>query len=62
MSDAVDRGEIQPSRIEHHSGSSDATEEWLRINLVNIPAEIRPTLDDLPVFAAFFQHIPYFVF
>ena len=55
MSDAVDKGEIQPSRIEHHSGSSAATEEWLRINLANIPAEIRPTLDDLPVFAAFFS-------
>ena len=55
ISDAIDKGLIQPSRAAHHSGGPDAATQWLRANSYNIPDEFRPQENDIEEFAAFFS-------
>jgi hypothetical protein len=55
ISDAIDKGLIQPSRAAHHSGGPDAAREWLRSNYYHIPEELRPLQSDIDEFAAFFS-------
>lgn len=53
--DAVDEGLILPAQATHHSGGPDASTEWLRSNYRNIPDELRPPIDEIEEFAAFFS-------
>lgn len=53
--DAVDRGLILPAQASHYSGGPDASTEWLRTNYRNIPEELRPPMDEIEEFAAFFS-------
>ena len=55
ISDAIDKGHIQPSRAAHQSGGPNAATEWLRTNYFNIPEELRPPENDIKEFAAFFS-------
>jgi len=55
ISDAINKGLIQPSRAAHHSGGPDAAIEWLRSNYYHIPEKLRPTKRDLEEFASFFS-------
>lgn len=55
ITDAIDRGLIQPSRAAHHSGGPDAATEWLRSNYHHIPEELRPPQNEIDEFAAFFS-------
>src|SRR5262245_40590860 len=55
ISDAIDKGLIQPSRAAHHSGGPDAATEWLRLNYVHIPKELSPPKEAINEFAAFFS-------
>lgn len=55
ISDAIDRGDIPPSRVAHHSGGPTAATQWLRENYFYIPEELRPPQCDIDEFAAFFS-------
>lgn len=55
ISEAIDKGLIQPSRAAHHSGVPDAATEWLHSNYYHIPEELRPPKHDIDEFAAFFS-------
>ncbi|WP_146394246.1 hypothetical protein [Allorhodopirellula solitaria] len=55
ITNAIDRGHIQPSRGAHHSGGPDAATQWLRSNYYHIPEELRPPKDEVNEFAAFFS-------
>jgi len=55
ISDAIDKGHIQPSRAANHSRGPAAATEWLRTNYYNIPEELRPHEADINDFAAFFS-------
>ena len=55
ISDAIDKGLIQPSRAANHSGGPDAAIEWLRSNYYHIPEQLRPAENDIDEFAAFFS-------
>lgn len=55
ISDAIDKGLIQPSRVAHHSGGPNAATEWLRSNFYHIPEDLRPPQNELDEFAAFFS-------
>lgn len=55
ISDAIDRGLIQPSQAAHHSGVPGAAAEWLRTNYLQIPEDLRPPENEIDEFAAFFS-------
>ena len=55
ISEAIDKGLIQPSRVAHHAGGPDAAYGWLRANYFNIPDDYRPQESDIKEFAAFFS-------
>ena len=55
ISDAIDKGLIQPSQAAHRRGGPDAATDWLRSNYFHIPEHLRPTEDDIPEFSAFFS-------
>lgn len=55
ISDAIGKGLIQPSRAARHSGGPDAACEWLRSNYHHIPEDLRPPIDGVVEFAAFFS-------
>lgn len=55
ISDAIDKGHIQPSRVAHQAGGPDAATDWLRSNYDGIPGELRPPKSDIDEFAAFFS-------
>lgn len=55
ISDAIDKDLIQPSRAAHQSGGPDAATEWLRSNYYHIPEDLRPPVNDLDEFGAFFS-------
>jgi len=55
ISDAIDKGLIQPSRAAHHSGGPNAAIEWLRSNYYSIPEDLRPPEQELEEFGAFFS-------
>lgn len=55
ISDAIDKGLIQPSNVAHNASACDAATEWLRRNYHLIPDELRPNHATLGEFAAFFS-------
>ena len=55
ISDAIDRGDIPPSRVAHHSGGPTTATQWLRENYFYIPEHLRPAERDINEFAAFFS-------
>ncbi len=55
ITDAIDRGFIQPSRATRHSGGPGAATEWLRSNYHHIPENLRPRQNEIDEFAAFFS-------
>ncbi|MDX1961925.1 MAG: hypothetical protein SFX18_02150 [Pirellulales bacterium] len=55
ISDAIDKGLIQPSRVAHHSGGPEAATEWLRSNYHHLPNHLRPQEEELDEFGAFFS-------
>ncbi len=55
ISDAINKGLIQPSRAAHHSSVPDAATEWLRSNYYHIPGDLRPPKREIEEFAAFFS-------
>ena len=55
IKDAVDKGLILPAQASHYSSGPDASTEWLRSNYRNIPEELRPPVDEIEEFAAFFS-------
>lgn len=55
ITDAINEGQIQPSRAAHHSGGPNAATEWLRSNYQHIPDDLRPPSEEIDQFAAFFS-------
>ena len=56
ISNAIDKGLIQPSRAAHHSDVPDAATEWLRSNYYDIPEDLRlQKSDSSDEFGAFFS-------
>ncbi len=48
------RGPLDLSRVHTNMGVGDASEEWIRRNLCNLPDEVRPSEDELIPFARLF--------
>lgn len=55
IGNAIDNGLIQPSRVAHHSGGTEAATEWLHSNYHRIPENLRPPRSEIDEFAAFFS-------
>lgn len=55
ITDAIDKGLIQPSRAARHSGGPHAAREWLHSNYYHIPESLRPPKNEIDEFAAFFS-------
>lgn len=55
ISDAINRGKIQPSRAARHSGGGEAAKQWIQDFYFDIPEDLRPKKSDIDEFAGFFS-------